>query len=127
MSLSIHLPLFTFRKEVYLTICLCFLHVFTYTMILPERPHVRRVEVALVVVSHHLLYCCRSFGGVVEWDTGYVVMHNVRFDCAVEEDSADEAKVSVHSRGCPSQEGPSLVGVVRNGNICVLQICYGHC
>jgi hypothetical protein len=66
-------------------------------MVLPEGPHVIRLEIALIVMAHDFLHCCRSFGSMIEWNTRDMVMHNVRFDCAVEEDSADETKVSVYS------------------------------
>lgn len=84
-------------KEIDLTILLSLLHVLTYAVILPKSPHVRSLKIALVMTPHHLLHSRRSLGSMIEWDSRDMVMHNVRLDRTVKEDSANEAKVSVHS------------------------------
>lgn len=62
----------------------------------PEGPHVGRLEVILVMTSHHLPQSRCGFGGVIEWDSRDVVMHNMCLDGTVEDHSTNEAKVPVN-------------------------------
>lgn len=58
---------------------------------------------------------------MVERNRGDVVMKDVRFDDAVEEVSADEAKLAVDCRCCAAREVPGVALVVWEGGVCVLQ------
>lgn len=58
---------------------------------------------------------------MVERNCGDVVMKDVRLDDAVEDVSADEAKLAIDCRSGPACEVPGLALVVWEGRICVLQ------
>ena len=64
---------------------------------------------------------------MVERDGGDVVMKDVRFDDAVEEASADEAKLAIDGRSGPACEVPSLALVVWERRIGVLQVGDRNC
>ena len=95
------------REEKNLAPFIRLLHVSTLAVILPERPQIRGLAIALIVGSHDAPDGFRGLGSVVEGDARGMVMQHVCLDGAVEEMAADEAKVPVDG-GCRApEEGPS--------------------
>ena len=77
------------------------------------------------MATHDRLDGFSSFLSVIEWNGGYVVVQDVRFDYAVEQRTADESELAVDG-GCSSAgKGPRLGSVMRNRGIGVLQV--GDC
>lgn len=96
-------------------------------VVLPECLQIRRLYIAFVVRLHHGLDSIRGFLGMVEWNPTNVMMQDVILDSSMKQIPTNEAKVSVNRRGAPAKKGPSLVWVVWQRHVGVLQEGYCHC
>lgn len=118
---SFHCILFTLpREKVNIAALVHFLYKQASPSILPKSPKVWCLEVALVVHAHHSSDRLRGFDGVIERDTRGMVVQHMRLDCAVEEHSADEPKITVYGGCRTTEKSPGSGWVVGNGEICVL-------
>lgn len=121
-----HPPLLNLlSKKVHPTPLILLLHIPTRIIIPPKRPQERRLHITPIMAPHNLLNRLTSFVGMVERDSGSVVVQNVVLDHAVEERSSDEAEVAVDGRGGAPHEGPGCVGVVGERKVSVLE--EGYC
>lgn len=88
------------------------------------------LNITAVVLTHDWLDGLGGFVGMVERDRGDVVVEDVGLDDAVEEVTADEAKLTVDGRGRATGEVPRLASVVRERRVGVLKVGDGdwyHC
>jgi len=104
-----------------------FLHKPALPVNFPKSPHIRRFEITLIVRSHDFANRQRCLGCMIEWNARAMVMHNMSFNSAVKNMASDEAKVSVYCWRCASQKRPCFWWIIRNWNICMLQVRYGNC
>jgi len=80
-----------------------------------------------IVPSHDRLDSLASFIGVIEGNSGDVVVKDVCFYDAVEKVAAYKAEVAVDGAGSTAGESPSFRTIMRKSRISVLEICNGDC
>lgn len=83
------------------------------------------LNVGAIVAAHDWLDSFGSFVGMVEGDSGNVVVENVSFDDAVEESAANETEFAIDGCGSSTDIGPAAGGVVGKGGVRMLEI--GDC
>ena len=93
----------------------------TLALVLPECVHEAGLAVSAVVLAHDLADGIGGLAGVVEWDGGDEVVEDVGANDVVEEVGVDEAKVTVDGGGGSTSEVPSVVVVVWEGAVGVLE------
>lgn len=89
------------------------LHKAALPMILPKSPHVRSLEVALIMRSHNLPDRRRRFSRIIERDPRAMVVHDMGFNGTVENMSTNESEIPINCRGRTSEKCPSFGWVIR--------------
>lgn len=83
-------------------------------------------RVGAVVLAHDGLDGLGGLVGVVEGNSGNVVVQDVGLNDAVEEVAADEAELAVNGGSGTADEVPLLLNVVRKGGVGVLEVGNGN-
>merc|ERR1712072_12325 len=88
----------------------------------PDESNWSTLDIASVVLAHDGLDSLGGFVGVVEGDSGDVVVQDVSLDDAVEEVTTDEAEFAVNGCGGATSEVPRATSVVRERGVGVLEV-----
>ena len=105
---------------------LCRFHPLTMGMRDPygtEEPQNAILGISTIMVSHDGFDGLGGFVAVIEWDFGEIVVHDVRFNDAMHEVAANEAKLAVDCGSSSTGEGPCSGIVVWQAGVGVLQVC----